>query len=123
MEEAGVEGALGRRLGRIHDPRGGSTAMFMLHAHETKEKFAEADSRGVREWFPLGVAGTAGCAASLDKLERALHTKHVHQHTLLLLREALPSIASEAEAEELAAAGRAPGTATAPEPKGARKRG
>jgi hypothetical protein len=46
MEEAGVTGTLGRRLGRIRDPRGGSTAMFVLHVHETKLDFAEAAERG-----------------------------------------------------------------------------
>jgi len=55
MEEAGVEGNLGRKLGTINDPRGGSTTMFVLHVHETRDDFEEAAQRGecVNERCPL----------------------------------------------------------------------
>jgi len=59
-----------------------------------------------RVWFPLGVVGTLGCAAALARLSNVVRAKHVHEETLRLLRESLPSIAIEAEEEELRVAGR-----------------
>lgn len=64
-----------------------------------------------RAWFPLGVAGTPGCASALRRLSSVVRAKHVHEETIRLLAEALPEIAKDAEAEEQRVAGRGGGEA------------
>jgi len=107
-EEAGVVGRIGRRLGSHSDERRNTTALFVLHVHDTLDEWAEAGERGNRQWHSLGVVGTRASEAALARLGAALHVKPVHQETLRLLRDQLAAVASEAEREELATrAGRA----------------
>ncbi len=114
-----MTGRLGTALCTLPDPRGGSTAMFVLHVWEELDEFEEASSRGSRQWHALGVVGTPQCAAAIKRLGALVSPKPVHQQTIARLEAALPRIAAEAEAQELAAAGRSSDRVSeGPEPSG-----
>ena len=78
LEESGVTGRLGRRLGEVADGKV-HTTMCVLHVEEEHAHSWQEGHERQRQWFDLGVPGRPGseqavlCVCARRALEQALH--------------------------------------------------
>jgi 8-oxo-dGTP pyrophosphatase MutT (NUDIX family) len=73
LEEAGVTGRLGRRLGEVYDEKA-HTTLYALHVEEEHTQWQEAHERE-RHWFDLGAPGCPGSEQAVARARDALTSK------------------------------------------------
>ena len=95
LEEAGVTGRLGRRLGEIADAKA-HTTMYVLHVEEEHAHWQEGHERE-REWFDLGVPGRPGSEQAVLRARDALSSKPSTRGLFEQLRAQLIELAQECE--------------------------
>jgi ADP-ribose pyrophosphatase YjhB (NUDIX family) len=95
LEEAGVTGRLGRRLGEITDAKA-HTTMYVLHVEEEHSHWDEGHERE-RQWFDLGVPGRPGSEQAVLRARDALSTKATTRGLFGQLEAQLLELAQECE--------------------------
>ena len=95
LEEAGVTGRLGRRLGEVADGKA-HTTMYVLHVEEEHAQWQEGHERE-RQWFDLGVPGRPGSEQAVQRALDTLSTKSSTRGIFEQLQAQLVELAQECE--------------------------
>ena len=112
LEESGVTGRLGRRLGEVADGKV-HTTMCVLHVEEEHAHWQEGHERQ-RQWFDLGVSGRPDSEQAVLCARDALSSKPSTRGIFEQLQAQLVELAQECErVEQKWAAGPKAGARTA----------